>query len=134
VGSILLVEADPKTRDAWAAALMYVGHAVVEVATTDDALPAIREGGIDLVVIDVDLRSVVDLAKNVDALPDAPPIVLVSRSPDAPEVSVRIGVAAFLPKPCEPSELVSAVNRLVGPTRPVQVFEDEPTGPNRTYG
>jgi hypothetical protein len=58
----------------------------------------------------------------------------VSGSPHAPEISVRIGAAAFVPKPCDPAELVTAVERLLGEVRPVKVIdeiEDEPTGPKR---
>jgi len=96
-----------------------------------DALQLIREGGLDVIVIDAydPQAGVIDLARNIDALPDAPPIVLVSSSPAAPEISARIGAAAFVPKPCEPDEIVTLVNRLVNALRPVLVVEDEPTGP-----
>ena len=96
-----------------------------------EALPLIREGGIDAVVIDAyDPRAgVIELARSIEALPDAPPIILVSGSPEAPEISARIGAAVFLAKPCEPAELVAAVNRLLGAPRPMRVVEDEPTGP-----
>jgi DNA-binding response OmpR family regulator len=136
VGSILVVQADPKTRDVWAAAVIYAGHAVLEAEAMRDALPLVREGGIDVVVIDADdhVDRVVDVARSIEALPDGPPIVLVSGSPDAPEISVRIRAAAFIAKPCDPSEIVAAIERLFGHTRPVQVFEDEPTGPTRQLG
>jgi DNA-binding response OmpR family regulator len=133
VGSILLVEADPVTCDQWSAAVSAAGHAVLSATALRDALPLIRDGGIDAVVIDAyDPRhGVIELARSIEALPDAPPIILVSGSPAAPEISVRIGVAAFIPKPCEPSEIVAAVNRLIGALRPVRAFEDEPTGTRR---
>lgn len=133
VGSILLVEADPVTCDQWATAISAAGHSVLSATAMREALPLIREGGIDAVVIDAyDPRhGVMELARSIEALPDAPPIILVSGSPAAPEMSARIGAAAFLPKPCEPSELVALVNRLIGALRPVRAFEDEPTGPTR---
>ena len=136
VGSILLVEADPETSDRWSDALTAAGHAVVAAAAMRDALASIREGGIDAIVVDVyDPRAgVVELATAIAALPDAPPVVLVSGSPAAPELSARIGAACFLAKPCESLELVDAVGRLLGQIRPVLVFEDEPTGPVRQYG
>jgi CheY-like chemotaxis protein len=132
----LLVEADPETCDRWSTALGAAGHAVLAATAMADALPLIREGGIDVVVID-DYDScvgVVELARGIDALPDAPPIVLVSGSPAAPEISARIGTAQFLPKPCEPAELVAIVGRFLGRFRPVLVVEDEPTGPTRQFG
>jgi DNA-binding NtrC family response regulator len=101
------------------------------VETTDavrDVLPMIRNGGIDVVILDAPTPRVgiVELARSIEALPDAPPIVLVSGSPDAPEISARAGAAAFLPKPCEVGEIVAIVTRLVGHIRPVLVVPDDP--------
>lgn len=135
VGSILLVEADPETCDRWSDALGTAGHAVFAVAAMRDALELIREGGIEVVVIDAydSCAGVVELARSMQALPDAPPVVLVSSSPLAPEISVRISAAQFLPKPCEPFEVVDAVHQLSA-HRPVLVLEDdEATGPNRYF-
>jgi DNA-binding response OmpR family regulator len=144
VGSILLVESDPDTRDRLGSAMQEAGHEVLIAVTTREAFLRISEGGIDAVVVDsYDPRvGIVELAKSMDALPDAPPIVMVSASPYAPEISARIGAAAFLTKPCEPIDLVNAVARLVGevrPTRHVEVEEfapgdEAPTGPVRHFG
>jgi CheY-like chemotaxis protein len=130
VGSVLLVGTDLETRERWARDLGDAGHAVLTASGMHDAPAVVREGGIDVVVIDCydQCIGVVELARNIETLPDAPPIVLSSSSPVAPEISVRIGAAAFLPKPCESSELVSVISRLVGKLRPVRSFEDEPTG------
>jgi DNA-binding NtrC family response regulator len=116
-------------------ALTVAGHSVLRAISMREALPAIRDGGIDVVVIDAyDPRvGVAELARAISALPDAPPVVLISDSPSAPEISARIGAATFLPKPCEPDELVHTIARLVNDHRPVQVFEDEPTGSTRQY-
>jgi DNA-binding NtrC family response regulator len=129
VGSILLVEADSAVCDQWATALGALGHAVHTAHLTRDALPLLRDGGIDVVVVDAyDPRiGTVDLAKSIALLPDAPPLILVSASPHAPELSARMGAVAFVPKPCEASEIVAAVTRVVGSLRPVRVVEDEPT-------
>lgn len=136
VGSILLVEADSETCDRWSTALGAEGHAVLAATVMRDALPLIREGGIDVVVIDAygTCAAVIELARNIDALPDAPPVILISGSPAAPETSARIGAAHFLPKPCEPDELVAVIGRLLGRHRPVRIVDDEPTGPTRQFG
>lgn len=135
VGSIVLVEADPETRNLWSGTLREEGHAVLE-ASLWDALALICEGGIDVVVVDAgDPRAGVEqLAGSIAALPDAPPLVLISGSPAAPEISARIGAAHFLAKPCDPAELMAIVGRLAGRVRPVLVLDDEPTGPVRQYG
>lgn len=136
MGSILLVESDPETCDQWSTALGAAGHAVLAASALREAMPLIREGGIDVVIVDAyDPRTgVIELARSIEALPDSPPLILVSASPDAPEISARIGAAVFLLKPCEPAELVAAVGRQLGELRPVRAFEDEPTGPSRQYG
>lgn len=136
MGSILLVESDPETCDEWSTALVAAGHSVIVASAMREALPLIRDGGIDVIVIDTyePRGGVVDLARSIEALPDAPPVILVSGSPDAPKISAQIGAATFLPKPCEPLELVNAVAQLLGELRPVRMFEDEPTGQTRHHG
>lgn len=131
--SILLVEADVTISEEWAAAVTAAGHSVLTASGMREALLLVQEGGIDVVVIDVyDARAgVVELARGINALPDAPPIILISGSPAAPEISARIGAVTFLPKPCEPSEVVAAVARSLERLRPVRVVDDEPTGPTR---
>ncbi len=110
------------------------GHEVLIAVTSREAFLRTSEGGIDVIVVDAyDPRGgTVELARNLNSLPDSPPIILVSSSPAAPEISARIGAAAFLTKPCEPAELVAAVRRITGETRPVRMFEDfgedAPTG------
>lgn len=138
MGSILVVQSDPDTRDRLGTALREAGHEVIHAFAVREGVLRLREGGIDVVVTDAyDPRVVVpELAKHMETLPDMPPLVLVSGSPHAPEISARVGVAAFIPKPYEAAELVAAIDRVVGAVRPVRVIEeeDEPTGPVRIVG
>jgi len=137
VGSILLVESDPDTRDRLGSAMREAGHEVLIAVSTREAFLRLSEGGIDAVVLDsFDPRvGVTELAKNIDSLPDSPPIVLVSASPHAPEISARIGAAAFVAKPVDIGELNATITRLVGEVRPVRTFDEEdPTGPVRSFG
>ncbi len=145
MGSILVVESEPDIATAWSGALEAAGHSVVVVAALREALVQVGAGGIDVVLIDAygdaygdahgsdsrALAGVVELARNIEALPDAPPIVLASGSPAAPEISARIGAAYFVPTPCDPSEIVDVVTRVLGSLRPVLIVDDEPTGPAR---
>ena len=113
------------------------GHEVLLAITLREAYLRISEGGIDAVVVDsYDPRvGVLELSRSMNALPDAPPVVLVSASPYAPEISARMGATAFLPKPCEPRDLVAVIDRIAADMRPVRTFEDEdPTGPVRQTG
>jgi DNA-binding NtrC family response regulator len=144
VGSILLVDADPETRTPLNGALSDGNHEVLVASSVTDAIQRLAEGGIDVVVIDAyDPRgSTVELARHMEALPETPPIVLVSGSPHAPEISARIGAAAFVPKPVDLLELGAIVDRLAGQARPVRIIDEsgsefadeEPTGPARQVG
>ena len=135
MGSILVVETD-LAASPWGSALDGAGH-TTQVVTLREALPYAKDGGIDVIVIDAnDPRvGITELARGIAGLPDAPPLVLVSNSPHAPEISVRIGAAAFLLKPCEPAELIALISRMTSHTRPVFLVDldgegegdDEPT-------
>src|SRR3954471_12360522 len=105
------------------------GHEVLTALNMREAILRISEGGIDLVVVDsYDPRvGIVELARSMDTLPDAPPMLLVSAQPHAPEISARIGAVAFIPKPCDPSEVVAAVARIVGDLRPTISLDDDPS-------
>src|ERR1043165_2592501 len=132
MGSILLVEADSITSDAWSAAIIASGHSVFTASGMREAWHVVRDGGIDAVVIDAyePHVGVVELAQLMNALPDGPPVILISESPAAPKISVRIGAAAFVPNPCDPDEVVTAIARLLWRVRPMAVDlpgEDEPT-------
>ena len=137
MGSVLLVGSDPDSRARWGAAIREAGHEVLTASTTREAVLRTSEGGIDAIVIDsYDPRvGVVELARSLDTLPDTPPVVLISGSPHAPEISARIGAAEFLPKPVETSEIVTLLARLLCEPRPTRNFEDEdPTGPIKQTG
>lgn len=133
VGSILLVDADPEASERLGAEIKATGHEAVLARSLAEAFELISEGGIDIVIVDSDdpASGVVDLARSMESLPDAPPIVLVSSSPSAPELSARMGAAVFLMKPYEQPELHAALDRLLGELRPVRIVNDEPTGPVR---
>jgi len=139
VGSILVVQSDPDTRDQLGRALRGAGHEVIVAFVVREAVARLKEGGIDAVLFDAyDPRvGVPELARHMDLLPDAPPFVLISGSPHAPEISVRVGAAAFIPKPYDASELLATIDRIANGTRPVKLIDEdelddeEPTSPAR---
>lgn len=140
MGSILLVDSDPDTRDRLANALQACKHEVLTAHTMRDAFLRVSEGGIDVILIDsYDPRvGVVELVREINLLPDTPPVVLISGSPHAPEISARIGAAAFVPKPVVVADLLEVIERVSGALRPVRSIEDfgdeEPTGSTRQLG
>lgn len=128
--TVLLLQPDPELTDVWRVALESSGHAVVTAASAGATADHMRDGGIDVVVADSGDRELDLLVDSMERLPDCPPLVLISASPNAPETSVRIGAAAFLPKPCSPGDLDEVVSRVSGST-PATELSDEPTMPRR---
>jgi DNA-binding NtrC family response regulator len=124
------LQSDVELGERWKQGLESSGHQVVAVSETGDGVDQIREGGIDIVIVDSLAwgTALETMVAAMERLPDSPPLVLVSSSPDAPEVSARIGAAAFLPKPCSAEELHEAVHRFAGIPSSSMV-DDEPTRP-----
>jgi CheY-like chemotaxis protein len=115
VASLLLV-ASHSQKDRWVAWLEARGHAVVLAPHADRAVDRVREGGIDLVILDYEVDG--DVGRFVDVmhrLPEPAPFVLISSASDAPAVSARLGAAAFLPKPFPFDELARVLSRVIPP-------------------
>jgi CheY-like chemotaxis protein len=135
VSTILLVQPDLRLNERWAEALSQGGHEVLSVSGGGDGVARAREGGIDVVVLDaVDGDSSVrEMIAELERLPDAPPLVLVSESPNAPELSAQVGAAGFLPKPCSSEDLVEIVGRVASASVRLAPFEDETTSPRNKF-
>lgn len=121
------------------------GHQVI-AAGASDGEERLREGGIDIVVVEYELAGGIEpFVQALDRLPDPPPFVLVGGTSEAPAGSARLGAAAFLMKPCSADELNTVLKRMMpivrstGPHRAHVVdvsrddapdhVEDEPTQP-----
>jgi CheY-like chemotaxis protein len=128
----LLVQPDPVLMDVWSQTLSTRGYDVLAVSGIINGVERAREGGIDVVVLDSydGAGGVAELVAELDRLPDAPPVILISASPKGPQLSVHIGAAGFLTKPCEPEDLAAAVQRVASVMiRQPKRLDDEPTGP-----
>ncbi|MFH0899398.1 MAG: response regulator [Pseudomonadota bacterium] len=90
------------------------GHVVLYAHTARAGLERLREGGIDVLVMDQEIAGGVEmLVAGLQKLPDPPPLLLLSSTVDAPLLSAHLGAAEFLPKPCTGSELSAAIARIV---------------------
>lgn len=129
VASILVVSSNSELRDRWRVELETKGHSVLSAETSVVGTARLREGGIDLVLLDdVVAGGIEKLLQTMNSLPDPPPFVLTSSEVDGPARSARLGAAEFLPKPCSAEELLALVGRLAEPRVPGTV-EDSPTRP-----
>lgn len=130
MSNVLIVEPDEALRAMWSEALGRNAHDVQGVGGVVDAMELIREGGHDAIVIDASEADLRALVAELELVPDAPPLILVSDSPRAPELSARIGAAGFVPKPCTGEDLVEIVGRVASAVvRSTRAFDDETTSP-----
>jgi DNA-binding NtrC family response regulator len=132
MSTVLIIQPDLGLSGAWFEALAGNGHDVLSVRGVGEAVARVREGGVEAIVCDSnddDEAAVRELMAELERLPEPPPLVLVSESPRAPELSAQIGAAAFLPKPCTAEDLIELVARVASARVRVHPFDDETTAP-----
>jgi len=113
MAQVVLVASDVGLREAWRAELETHRHAVMLASTATAAVELLREGGVDLLLIDHEVIGGIRLLMaGLERLPDAPPFVLISGAVDAPALSAHIGAAAFVPKTSAVEELAAVVKRV----------------------
>ena len=100
-----MVDDQPDALLAASAALVAAGHECVLAADGERALELLATGGFDLLVIDPAMP--LHDGWPVVAAAGAAPVVAVSSSA---QIAERPGLAAHLPKPCVPADLVAAVS------------------------
>ena len=130
VSTVLVVQRDPHLCELWCAAAESSGHSVLAAHDIADGIRRVREGGIDVILVDYcdSDGGLIEFVSEIDRLPDPPPFVLISESPSAPEISAHLGAAAFVPKPC-PIEEIAAVLERFGGTPVHRFIDEEPTEP-----
>jgi DNA-binding NtrC family response regulator len=130
VASLLFVAAQNSHSSHWPSSWTDHGYDVLSASSIETAIDHIKDGGIDLVILDThdSLGSINHLVSNLANLVDAPPLLLVSDSPFAPAVSAQIGAAGFLAKPCTAEDILAEILKLVGPIRNNFFEDNEPTG------
>jgi two-component system cell cycle response regulator DivK len=111
---VLLVESHDDTREMYADYLRRYGFAVTTAGTTDDGLRRARDA--DVIVTEIRVHGSFDGLELVGRLrsggetKQTPIIVLTACAFDADQKRARAaGCNAFLPKPCLPERLISAI-------------------------
>lgn len=130
MSTVLVVQAHSGLNQDWCTAFEAAGHNVLSSQGVAEGIQRVREGGIDVILVDHwdSHVGLADFVKELNRLPDPPPFVLISDSPRAPDISARLGAAAFVPKPCPVDELIEMTRRFSA--IPVHnEFVDESTEP-----
>jgi CheY-like chemotaxis protein len=113
---VLVVDDDDMVRRA-AARVLARHYRVEEFADAGEAVARVLAGGITLVVTDMSMPSMsgLELSRRVRSYDPALPVVLMTATGSA-ELRLRAlseGIADYLAKPFEPTELLEAVERAV---------------------
>ena len=131
---LLVVDDDRGIRLALVTLLEEAGHTVAEAADGAEALRALTDGGIDVMLLDVGLpgMSGLDVLARARTLA-SPPRVIVITADDAPETllrAVRGQADRFITKPFAPTTIVDVVAEVLGAqpaaALPIEVISARP--------
>jgi DNA-binding NtrC family response regulator len=115
---ILLVDDDHDVLRMMQIFLVSEGHDVRTTQRGDEAIRLVREGGIDLVMSDVNMAPVdgFEVLQRVRALQADIPVIMLSgnNDPDAIDRAAELGALTFLVKPPSFAVMTESVNRALG--------------------
>jgi two-component system phosphate regulon response regulator OmpR len=113
---ILLIEDDARLAGMVARYLGEAGFSVTHEASGESALRRHRQGGFDLVILDLMLPDLdgLEVCRRIRAEADTPVLMLTARG-DAMDrvVGLEIGADDYLPKPFEPRELLARIKAVL---------------------
>jgi two-component system OmpR family response regulator len=114
---ILMVDDDPGIRDVVADFLGRHGYRVETAADGREMDEAFERGRVDLVVLDIMLPGEDGLAicRRLAAAQEAPPIIMLSAMGEDTDriIGLEVGADDYLPKPCNPRELLARVRAVL---------------------
>jgi CheY-like chemotaxis protein len=116
---VLFVDDDPATRAGYATHLTGLGYNVQAAATGRDALAFANACTPDVVVLDLGLPDIDgwEVARQLKAAPTTVgiPIVALTGADLTHERirAMRAGCERYLTKPCEPADLIDAIQRCI---------------------
>jgi CheY-like chemotaxis protein len=116
---VLLVEDEPFVRDATCRTLEQAGYEVLSTGDASEAVRAyeLRHGQIDLLMTDMTLpgRSGAQLSSDLRNTSAIMPVLLTSGYPEnESDWQTRESKTFFLPKPYSRTDLVAALNKILG--------------------
>jgi DNA-binding response OmpR family regulator len=113
---VLVVEDDRKTADLVALYLRHAGHRATVATSGSKGLALARDGGFDLLILDVMLpgASGLEICETVRARSATPIILLTARTLEDQKIQgLEIGADDYVTKPFSPRELMARVHALL---------------------
>ena len=114
---VVVVDDDPGIREAITEFLGRHGYETAEAADAAGLARALHEGHVDLVVLDVMLPGEDGLAicRRLSALEAGPAVIMLSAMGEDIDriVGLELGADDYLPKPCNPRELLARVRAVL---------------------
>ena len=138
VGQVLIADGDEVSRGRTAAALGRAGYETCEVGTGTEALVAVRQRTIALVVLEVALPDMTgyEVCQQIreERGPNLPVFFLSGIRTEALDrvAGLLLGADDFIVKPCDEQELCARVRRFVTRATAVRELRAGPTGPRLT--
>lgn len=114
--TILIVDDDPHIRQLLAFALGKAGFATREAADGEAALEAVKAGGIDLIVLDINLPRLngLEVCRKVRAEGELPILFLSSRDDEIDRVlGIELGADDYVVKPFSPREVTARITAIL---------------------
>jgi two-component system OmpR family response regulator len=114
--TILIVDDDPHIRQLLAFALDKAGFATREAADGEAALDAVKAGGVDLIVLDINLPRLngLEVCRKVRAEGELPILFLSSRDDEIDRVlGIELGADDYVVKPFSPREVTARITAIL---------------------
>jgi DNA-binding NtrC family response regulator len=128
MAKVLVADPDPQSQDALRAALASAGHSMEIAPSTKDAVAAVDEGGIDLLVCDADMSDppIGDLLADLRARRPETAVIVTTAfgSVDDAVCAMRNGAADLLRKPFRDEQARLAIERAIERAQLVRENED----------
>jgi two-component system OmpR family response regulator len=114
--TILIVDDDPHIRQLLAFALDKAGFSTREAADGEAALESVRAGGVDLIVLDINLPRLngLEVCRKVRAEGELPILFLSSRDDEIDRVlGIELGADDYVVKPFSPREVTARITAIL---------------------
>ncbi len=129
---VLVVDDDRTVREVVVSYLRAHEHEVVEVADGEAALDVVRDGPVDLVVLDLMLPGIdgLEVCRRIRATADTPVVMLTALGEETDRVvGLEVGADDYVTKPFSPRELAlrvdSVLRRTQAPPAPQRLVDGD---------